>query len=118
MAIASTTVWELRATNDVDSLGRNMLQGGGFNPGNANFLADLACAGAGGKEANSATPEVSSASYNFVSTDVSAWLYIKSGTNWTPGWYQISSVAANKATLSAAVGTALWVDTNNLETGV
>src|SRR6185436_18701473 len=48
-----------------------------------------------------------SASYNFVAGDVGAWVFIASGTNWTPGWYKIASVAANAATLNAAVGTAV-----------
>ena len=36
--------------------------------------------------------------------DVGAWVFIKSGTNWIPGWYKIASVAANAATLNAASG--------------
>ncbi len=57
--------------------------------------------------ANTASPVVSSASYNFVAGDVNAWLYIGAGTNWLVGWYRIASVASNKATLSAAIGAAI-----------
>jgi hypothetical protein len=39
-----------------------------------------------------------------VAGDVDAYVFIKSGTNWTPGWYKIASVAANAATLTATVG--------------
>jgi len=67
--------------------------------------------------ANTAAPVVSSASYNFVAGDVGNWLYIKSGTNWTPGWYKIASVASNKATLSAAVGSSDVVQVTNQVTG-
>ena len=54
--------------------------------------------------ATGSSPVFSSASYNFVAGDVGAWVFIASGTNWTPGWYKIASVASNQATLSAASG--------------
>ena len=57
--------------------------------------------------ATSAAPVFTSASYNFVAGDVSAWLYIASGTNWIAGWYKIASVAANAATLTATAGAAV-----------
>lgn len=79
------------------------VNGGGFNPVNANFMTDLTT---DANTANTSAPIVSSASYNFAATDVNHWLYIQSGTNWTAGWYKIASVASNKATLSAAVGSA------------
>lgn len=75
--------------------------GGAFNPTNTSFLTDLTTDTNTG---NTASPVVSSASYNFVAGDVGHWVFIKSGTNWIPGWYQIASVASNKATLSAAIG--------------
>jgi hypothetical protein len=80
------------------------INGGGFNPSNVNMLADLTT---DANTANTNSPIVSSVSYNFVAGDVNAWLYVKSGTNWTPGWYQITSVTANKATLNAAIGAAI-----------
>ena len=92
MALGAATQWELQ-TGGSDS------NGGGFDPGCAGFATDLAAT-----SANTASPVVSSASYNFVSGDVGAWLFIQSGTDWIPGWYQIASVAANAATLNAAVG--------------
>jgi len=79
----------------------NANNGGGFNPSNTNFLTDLAATNAAGN-----SPVVTSASYNFVAGDAGAWIYIQAGTNWTPGWYEIASVAANAATLKAAVGEA------------
>ncbi len=63
------------------------------------------------------SPVFTSASYNFVAGDVNHWLYIKSGTNWIPGWYQIASVAANAATLTASVGSAT-LDNGGLNTAV
>ena len=85
------------------------VNGGGFNRNNANMLADLTT---DANTANTSAPVCSSASYNFVATDVGNWLYIKSGTNWIPGWYKIASVAANKATLSAAIGSSSVVQIN------
>ncbi len=101
MALATGTVWQAHAAATAGNV-----NAGGFNPGNANFLTDLAATAA-----NTAAPVVTSASYNFVAGDVGAWLYVKAGTSWTPGWYQIASVAANEATLNAAVGAAVQVST-------
>jgi hypothetical protein len=94
MALAATMILEVQ-TGGADT------NGGGFNPGNANFPTDLACDANTG---NTASPVVSSASYTFVAGDVGAWVFVKSGTNWIPGWYPIASVAGGKATLNAAVG--------------
>jgi hypothetical protein len=93
MAIAASTLLQVRQS------GSDTANGGGFDPANANMAADLAAT-----VANTSAPVVTSASYNFVAGDVGAWLYIKSGTNWTPGWYPIVSVASNAATLDAAIG--------------
>ena len=86
--------WEVRTT------GNDTNNGGGFDFGAAvSFPTDGAAT-----SANTASPVFTSASYNFVAGDVGAWIFIKSGTNWIPGWYKIVSVAANAATLDAAVG--------------
>lgn len=97
MALATGTLWEVRATATTGNV-----NGAGFNPANANFLTDLAATSATGN-----SPVVSSVSYSFVAGDVGAWVYVKSGTNWTPGFYQIASVGAGAATLSAAIGAAV-----------
>lgn len=94
-----TTHWALDA-----SATANNVNGGGFNTANAGMLTNFACDANTG---NTASPVISSASYNFVAGDVGAWFYVQAGTSWTPGWYQIASVAANKATLSAGVGVAV-----------
>lgn len=100
MAFSATTWWE------VQTGGHDTNNGGGFDPSNANMATDLAAT-----SATSSSPVVTSASYNFAARDVGHWVYIKSGTNWTPGWYQIASVAANAATLTAGVGTAITYST-------
>ncbi len=96
MAFTNTIVWE------VESGGSDANNGGGFDPGQtAGMLTDGAAT-----SATTSAPVFTSASYNFVAGDVGAWVYISSGTNWTPGWYKIASVAANAATLAATIGTA------------
>lgn len=108
MALSAGTIYEVR-----DSATSGNVNSGGFNPGNTNGLTDLTTnVGTG----NTSSPVVSSASYNFAAGDVGAWLYIQSGTNWTPGWYKIASVATNKATLSAGVGQALQQSNNRFAT--
>lgn len=81
--------------------------GGGFDATQtAGMLTDGAAT-----SADTSAPVFTSASYNFVAGDANAWIFIASGTNWIPGWYQIASVAANAATLTATIGTAtLWRD--------
>lgn len=81
--------------------------GGAFNPANVNFATDLAAT-----NANTSAPVVSSASYTFVSDDIGARVFIKSGTNWIPGWYTIASVAGGAATLTASAGTATLYTAN------
>jgi hypothetical protein len=98
MAVAASVIVEMRSDATASSV-----NGGGFNPSGTGFLTDLTT---DSNTANTNSPVCSSASYNFVAGDVGHWLYIQSGTNWTAGWYQIASVASNKATLSAAVGEA------------
>ncbi len=98
MAFSATTILEVQTGGDDTN------NGGAFNPANANMATDLTT---DANTANTSSPVVSSASYNFQARDVGHWVYIKSGTNWTPGWYQIASVASNKATLSASAGAAV-----------
>jgi hypothetical protein len=90
---------------DVRSGGSDTANGGSFNTGYSGSLTFPSDGAA--TVANTSSPVFSSASYNFVSGDVGAWLYIKSGSGWIPGWYQIASVSSNKATLTAGVGTAV-----------
>lgn len=99
MALSTSTIFEINGGATASNV-----NGGGFNPANANMLTDLTTDANTG---NTNSPVVSSASYSFVAGDAGHWVYIKSGTNWTPGWYQIASVASNKATLSASIGQAV-----------
>lgn len=96
MALPNNLIIEVQPSGSSDNYG------GGFNPSNGNMATDGAATSATGT-----APVFSSASYNFASRDIGAWLFIKSGTNWTPGWYKITAVNANAATLDAAVGHAV-----------
>lgn len=102
MPIAAGVVFEFNA-----SATANNVNGGGFSPNNANFPTNLTT---DPNTANTASPVVSSASYNFVAADVGHWLFIQSGTNWIAGWYKILSVASNKATIDAAIGAAVIIN--------
>lgn len=113
MAYASTTTWEihpaggaLRAAAPRGPIfangGSDTANGGSFDPGNPNMATDLVAT-----SALTIAPVVTSASYTFIARDVGHWVFIKSGTNWIPGWYQIASVAGGAATLLASVGNAV-----------
>jgi len=105
-ALDVRTVWELNASATAGNL-----NGGGFNYANANFLTNLTTDANTG---NTASPIVSSASYNFAAGDVDAWVFVKSGTNWYANcWYKIASVASNKATLLAASGSGVCLNSTN-----
>lgn len=97
MALAATSVYQMQA-----SAAASNVNGGGFNPANASFPTDYTATSATGN-----APVLSSASYSFVAGDVGAWVYVKAGTNWLPGWYQISSVAGGAATVNATIGAAV-----------
>jgi hypothetical protein len=97
MALAATTIWES------ETGGNDTNNGGAFDPGQtAGMFTDGAATSATGT-----APVFTSASYNFVAGDVGAWVYVSSGTNWLLGWYKISSVASNAATLDATIGHAV-----------
>jgi len=99
MAIDAGTLWEMRATATA-----NMVNGGGFNINNANFISDFTT---DSNTANTSSPVLSSASYSFVAADANAWIFVAFGTNWTKGFYPIGSVSGGKATINAAVGAGL-----------
>lgn len=97
MALALGTHWSLIAGSTAGNV-----NGCGFNPTNTSFPTDATATSATGN-----SPVISSASYNFVAGDVNNWIYIKAGTNWTPGFYKITSVASNAATVNATIGAAV-----------
>ncbi len=109
MALSASTIAEVRTGGD-DTNGGGLfdpskVSAGGWTDGAATL-------------ANTSAPVFTSASYNFTATDVSAWLYIDSGTSWTPGWYFITSVGSNAATLSAAIGAGVLAGNTSMSTVV
>jgi hypothetical protein len=108
MALSGSTIHE------VQTGGSDTNNGGMFDPSQtAGMFTDGAAT-----SANTTSPVFTSASYNFVAGDVGAWLYIASGTNWTAGWYKISSVASNAATLNGTIGQGVLKTTLVPTTGV
>lgn len=98
MALTAGTIFQIQASATTGNI-----NGAGFNIANANFPTDLKAT-----SGTTSAPVVSSATYTFVSPgDVGNWVYVKSGTNWIVGWYQIASVSGGAATLTAGIGTAI-----------
>lgn len=85
------------------STGSDTANGGGFSPACTGFATDLAAT-----VATSGAPIVTSASYNFITRDNGAYLFLATTAgNFSPGWYLIASTAGNAATLTATVGSAV-----------
>ena len=103
MAVTAATIIDVASTGSDGNTPADDLNSGAFDPttNTANFFTDLTT---DANTANTTAPVVSSASYNFAAGDVGHWVFVSSGTNWTPGWYLISSVASNKATLDGTIG--------------
>lgn len=100
----NATVWEIRTGGDDSN------NGGGFDTSVAvSFPTDGAAT-----LATSSAPKFTSSSYTFVAGDVGHWIFIRSGTNWIPGWYKITAVTAspNSATLDATIGHAALFSTS------
>lgn len=106
MAIGAGCVFQVQSTATAGNL-----NGGGFNPGNANGITDGVIASGTGD-----SPTLTSATYTFVAGDVGYHIYFPAQANMTAGWYSIASVAAGVATLSAAIGQASQVTNNRYGT--
>ncbi len=109
MAFDNGIIWEINPS------GSDSANGGGFSPA-ATMATDLEAT-----SANTASPVVTSASYNFISRDEGHFLFIKSGTDSKPGWWKIVSTSANAATLDAAIGSGVLYNgatPNNLTAGI
>lgn len=113
MAIAATTVFECNASATAGNI-----NGGGFNPANANYLTDGSVT-----NGNTSSPTISSATAPFAAGDVGAWVYFIGQTHITNCYAQIASVdGGGVATLTAGVGTLNYptvpVWTNNTTAGI
>lgn len=61
----------------------------------------------------STSPIISSNSYSFISSDIGYWLYVRTGTNWFPGWYQITGISGTSAVVNAGIGSCVKVGTGS-----
>lgn len=99
MALSAAAIFEINTSATASNV-----NAGYFNPANTGMATDGTVDTNTG---NTNSPVFSSASYNFVTGDVGHKLYLKSGTNcFANTWYTIASVASNKATLTASIGSA------------
>ena len=96
----NTTTWELRT-------GGSNSNGGCFVTGasGTDFTQQNSAQFSGTDLVLATGTTVSSASHTFVATDVGNCIQITAGTGFTPGFYNIVSVAAGVATLGATAGT-------------
>ncbi len=71
----------------------------GFDRDSGSLLTNLTTS-----TGTSTSPIVSSVSYPFVTSDIGHWLYVRTGTNWYPGWYQITGLSGTSAVVNASIG--------------
>lgn len=104
MALSTATVWEVRPTVGADTNGGGFVAGASGTDYSQQNSAQYTFTDLASTNGTNASPSVTSASHNFVAADVGNLINISAGTNWTAGFYQIVSVAANAATLDRACG--------------
>ena len=105
MALSAVCTWEVRTTgNDGNSGG--FVTGASGTDYSQQDASQYNAADLASSNGTTNPSVVTSASHNFVAADVGNIIRITAGTNWTTGFYQIVSCAANAATLDRAVGTA------------
>lgn len=120
MAIAATTVWEIRSGATA-----SCVNGGGFNASNATPGTDYSQQDAAQynytnlASTNGTTNPavVTSASHTFDSNDYGNIIHITAGTSWTAGWYEIVSVSGGAATLDRACGSAATLSNGTFYVG-
>lgn len=116
MALATTTVWEVRSTGSDNN-------GGGFVPGSGGTdysqqdAAEYSFADLASSNGTAAAPAVTSASRSFSAADVGNILHITAGTSWTVGYYEIVSVASGAATLDRACGSVAALSSGSYAVG-
>lgn len=116
MAISTATVFEVRTTGSDGNSGGFVAGASGTDLSQSDSasysFSDLASS-----NGTNASPQVTSASHNFVAADVGNLMQITSGTNWTTGFFQIVSVAANAATLDRACGSSATLSSGSFAVG-
>lgn len=105
MALSNATVFEVR-TGGADTNGGGFVTGAAGTDYSQQNSAQFSGTNLATSSGTTNPSVVTSATHNFVATDVGNLINISAGTNWTTGVYQIVSVAGNAATLDRACGTA------------
>ena len=102
-ALSASTVWEVRPSG-ADTNGGGFVSGASGTDYSQQDSAPFSGTDLASTNGTNASPTVTSATHNFVSTDVGNIIQITAGTSWTTGFYQIVSVNSNAATLDRACG--------------
>lgn len=102
MALPAATVFEVRTTGS-DSNGGGFVAGASGTDYSQQDSAQYS--GTNLVIDGTTNTKVTSATHNFVATDVGNLIQITAGTGFTTGFYQIVSVASNAATLDRSAGT-------------
>jgi len=116
-AISTATAWEVRASVGSDSNGGGFVTGATGTDFSQQNAAQYTFTNLASSNGSTNPCIVSSASHNFVSTDVGNIMQITAGTSWTTGFYQIVSVATNNATLDRACGSAASLSSGTFAVG-
>lgn len=88
---------------EVQSLA-NPLNSGVFDT-NTTMATNLTCG-----NGLSIFPFVASTGYTFQTADIGHWLYLRSGTSWRPGWYQITGLIGSSAVVNANWGQSVAIN--------
>src|ERR1051325_5937093 len=106
MALSAVTTWEVRTAGSDTACSGGFVTGASGTDYSQQDAAQFSGTNLASANGTTNPPQVTSATHNFVAADVGNIIQITAGTNWTAGFYQIVSCAANAATLDRACGTA------------
>jgi hypothetical protein len=116
-ALSTALVWEIRPTVGSDNNGGGFVAGATGTDFSQQDAAQYTFTNLASSNGSTNPCIVTSASHNFVASDVGNLLHVTAGTNWIPNFFQIVSVATNAATLDRACGTAASISGGTFAVG-
>ena len=115
-ALPANTTWEVRNAG-TDTNGGGFKAGGTGTDYSQQNSAQFSGTDLASTNGTTNPCVVTSATHNFVATDVDNIIQISAGTNWTAGFYQIVSTATNAATLDRACGSSATLSSGTWAVG-